>query len=74
MIIVLGCNFNIRVIFFNFRAIEISFKNLLKSFNKKTAGVSGVKRSTSSKACSGFRLANPSLLGLLLYPSIKSQL
>ena len=54
--------------------MEISVKNRLKSFSKKSAGVSDVNRSTSSKACNGFRFANPSLFGLFVYPSTKSQL
>ena len=66
IIIDFGCNFNIRLMFFNLRLIEISVKNLLKSFNKKIAGVSDVKRSTNSNACNGFRFANPSLLGLFV--------
>jgi len=52
--------------FLSFLEIEISVKNRLKSFNKKIAGVSAVKRSTNSKACKGFRFANPSLFGLLV--------
>ena len=32
-------NFNNRLIFFSFREIAMSFKNRLKSFNKKRAGV-----------------------------------
>jgi len=66
IIIVFGCNFKSRLIFFNFRDIDISVKNRLKSFNKNTAGVSEVSRSTNSRACNGFRLANPSLLGLFV--------
>ena len=59
MIIVLGCNFKIRLIFRNLRDIERSVKKRLKSFNINKAGVSEFKRSTSSNACNGFRLANP---------------
>ena len=66
IIIVFGCNFNKRPIFLSFREIEISVKKRLKSFNKKIAGVSAVNRSTNSKACKGFRLANPSLFGLFV--------
>ena len=54
IIMVFGCNFKIRLTFFNFREMEISVKNRLKSFSKKSAGVSDVKRSTSSSACNGF--------------------
>ena len=45
--------------FLNLREIERSVKNLLKSFNKNNAGVSLFNLSTSSKACKGFRFANP---------------
>jgi len=74
IIIVLGCNFKIRLIFRNFRDIERSVKNRLKSFKINNAGVSAFNLSTSSSACKGFRLANPSLFGLFVYPSTKSQL
>merc|ERR1712194_647093 len=66
IIIVLGCSFKIRLIFFNFREIERSVKKRLKSFNKNRAGVSEFIRSTSSKACKGFLLAKPSLFGLFV--------
>jgi hypothetical protein len=66
IIIVLGCNFRIRLIFLNFLEIERSVRKRLKSFNKNNAGVSAFKRSTNSNACNGFRLANPSLFGLFV--------
>jgi len=74
MIIVFGCNFKIRLIFRNFLEIERSVKNRLKSFKINKAGVSELNLSTSSSACKGFLLANPSLFGLFVYPSTKSQL
>jgi len=63
-----------RLIFLSFREMERSVKNRLKSLSKNKAGVSAFNRSTSSSACKGFRFANPSLFGLLVYPSTKSQL
>ena len=63
---VFGCVFRIRIRFFNFLEIDTSFKNRLKSFNKKIAGESGVIFSINSKACNGFRFATPLLLGLFI--------
>ena len=59
IIIVFGCNFRIRLIFRSLREIDKSVKNRLKSFSKKSAGVSAFKRSTNSNACNGLRFPNP---------------
>jgi hypothetical protein len=63
---VLGWVFKIRIKFFNFLETDTSFKNRLKSFSKKIAGVSGWIFSINSSACRGFRFASPLLFGLFI--------
>ena len=59
IIIDFGCFLKVRIKFRSFREIEISCKNLLKSFSINKAGLSEVSFSTNSKACKGFLAAKP---------------